>query len=81
MSDKITFVLASEYDSKTFGGSFALRDGSLYDVAAALKEGSGKIVTDDEHLITALDVYHGVERADAPKSAPAKSSKSESEIA
>jgi hypothetical protein len=82
MSDKITFVLAEEYDSKTFGGSFALRDGSLFDVAAALKDGSGKIQTDDEHLITALDVYHGVVREGAPKSAPSKSSsKSESEIA
>jgi hypothetical protein len=60
---KVTYQLASEFDAKTFGGSFALRDGSTYDVAKALKDGGGKIVTDDEHLITALDIYHGVQRA------------------
>ena len=68
---KVTYALASEYDAKTFGGNFALGDGRLYDVAAELKKGNGSITTDEEHLITALDVYHGVERADAP--APPKS--------
>jgi hypothetical protein len=73
MSDsKVTYELSDEYDAKTFGGNFALRSGELYDVAAELKKGSGKIVTDDEHLITALDAYHGVVRASASK-APAKS--------
>lgn len=71
MSDtKVTFVLSSEYDAKTFGGNFALRSGELYDVAAELKKGNGKITTDDEHLVTALDVYEGVVRAD--KAAPSK---------
>lgn len=66
MSDKVTFVLSSEYDAKTFGGNFALRNGQLFDVAAELKKGSGKIVTDDEYLVTALDYYEGVERAGKP---------------
>ena len=66
MSDQnVSFQLASEYDAKTFGGNFALGDGTLYDVAAELKKGNGTITTSDEHLITALDVYHGVERASA----------------
>jgi hypothetical protein len=63
---KISFKLAQGLDPKTFGGTVALRDGSAYDVAAELRKGSGKITTADEHLITALDTYHGVERADAP---------------
>lgn len=64
MSDtSVTYELSSEYDAKTFGGNFALGSGALYDVAAELKKGGGKIVTSDEHLITALDVYHGVDRA------------------
>lgn len=72
MADQnVTFTLASGYDAKTFGGNFALGSGALYDVAAELKKGNGSITTDDEHLITALDVYHGVERATA--TAPAKS--------
>ena len=62
-----TFKLASEYDAKTFGGNFALPDGALYDVAAELKKGGGTITTSDEHLITALDTYHGVERDTATK--------------
>ena len=72
MSDsKVTYELSSDYDAKTFGGNFALRSGELYDVAAELKKGSGRIVTDDEHLITALDAYEAVVRA--PASKPAKS--------
>jgi hypothetical protein len=70
---KVTFQLASDLDAKTFGGSLALRDGSAYDVAAELKAGGGKIVTEDEHLITALDAYHGTERAtSSPAPAPKK---------
>lgn len=69
MADSVSFQLASEYDAKTFGGNFALGSGELYDVAAELKKGNGTITTSDEHLITALDVYHGVERA-ASKSKP-----------
>jgi len=61
----VTYQLASEYDAKTFGGNFALNSGQLYDVAAELKKGGGSITTSDEHLITALDVYHGVTRATA----------------
>lgn len=64
--NSVTFKLADGYDAKTFGGTLALRDGSTYDVAAEIKKGSGKITTADEYLITALDVYHGVERANAP---------------
>ena len=72
MADQsVSYSLASEYDAKTFSGNFALGDGALYDVAAELKKGNGTITTSNEHLITALDVYHGVERAAAP--APAKS--------
>jgi hypothetical protein len=69
---KVTYQLAAEYDAKTFGGNFALNDGSLYDVAAELKKGNGSITTDDEHLITALDVYHGVDRASAPATPKSK---------
>ena len=66
-TNAVSYQLASEYDAKTFGGNFALPNGELYDVAAELKKGGGTITTSDEHLITALNTYHGVERATAPK--------------
>ena len=66
----MTYELSSDYDAKTFGGNFALNSGELYDVAAELKKGGGKIVTSDEHLITALDVYHGVVRSTAKPATP-----------
>ena len=67
MAESVTYKLTGDYDAKTFGGNFALGDGTLYDVAKALKDGNGSITTSDESLITALDVYDAVDRA-----APAK---------
>jgi hypothetical protein len=66
-SGKTSFKLAQGYELKTFQGNLALRDGELFDVAAALAKGNGTITTGDEHLIVALDHYEAVTRGTATK--------------
>lgn len=61
------FELIESIDAELFGGSVTLGDGTSYDVAAALAEGNGIIVTDDERLIDALDAYVPLKRAVVPE--------------
>lgn len=51
------------------GGSFALQDGSTFDVKGKLEEGDGVIVVDDAHahLIDVLDARPELKRAKAPE--------------
>jgi hypothetical protein len=46
--DTRAFELREDIDAELFGGSVTLSTARHYDVAAALAEGDGKIVTDDE---------------------------------
>lgn len=55
------------------GGSFALLDGSTFDVGAKLEEGGGYIVVDDSQafLVDVLDGYPALKRTTAPAGAEA----------
>lgn len=61
----VTYELRDDLDLRTFGGSLALADGSLFDLAVALSDGDGQIVTDNEQLITCLDSHEAVVREGA----------------
>lgn len=61
------FELIDSLDAELFGGSVTMPDGTSFDVGAALSEGGGIIVTDDETLITILDGYTALKRAAVPE--------------
>lgn len=61
------FELREGLDAETFGGSATLPDGTSLDLAAALAEGDGVIVTGDENTIVALDSHTALKRAAVPE--------------
>lgn len=67
----VTYELRADLEIRTFGGSLALADGTLFDLAVALQDGDGQIVTDDERLITALDGHEALVRDGQNAAAPA----------
>jgi hypothetical protein len=67
--DTRAFELREDVDAELFGGSVTLADGTAFDVGAALEEGGGVIVTNDTHLIGALDLYPALKRAAVPPNA------------
>lgn len=60
------YALRDGIDAETFGGSVTLRDGSTLDVASALVNGGGVIVSDDEHVNDTLDGYAPLKRVPVP---------------
>jgi hypothetical protein len=67
MKHRRAFALRDSIDAETFGGSFAMPDGSTFRVDDALREQNGIIVTDDPPLIDALSAYIAVKEVPVPK--------------
>lgn len=57
-----TFALAAGRDPATFLGGVIATPGRDVDLLAELTEGGGRIVTDDPHVIRALDNHRAMER-------------------
>lgn len=60
------YELREGVDPDLFGGSVATPDGISFDIGAALQDGSGVIVTNDDFLKTALDQYEPLKRTTVP---------------
>ena len=58
------FELSDEYDIRTFAGSVADRTGKMFDLAAELEQGNGRIEVADEFLVTTLDTHPALVRVE-----------------
>lgn len=67
MQHRRAFALRDSIDATTFGGSFAMPDGSTFRVDDALRETGGVIVTDNPALIDALGAYPALKSVAVPK--------------
>lgn len=67
--DLAAFALRSEFFLSTYGCVVHVRDGLLFDVGAALREGDGVIVTDDSQVVDALRETHSVVQIPVPQDA------------
>lgn len=74
------YALRDGIDADLFGGSVTNRDGTTFDVAAALAEGGGQIVTDDPSLIDALDTYEPLKHVTVPEEARGYDAMSKDEL-
>ena len=59
------FQIADDLDLDTFGAGVMLADGSVFDIAAAARKGSGTFTSDNDQLTQALDANPAVKRAPA----------------
>ena len=58
------FELSDEYDIRTFAGSVADRTGKMFDLAAELEQGNGRIEVADEFLVTTFDTHPALVRVE-----------------
>lgn len=67
------FTLRAEFEGDSFAGSVSLPDGGTFNVGDELAKGKGTIVTDDPHVILALDTYPALKHTTVPDKARVKS--------
>lgn len=70
MPNPVAFELKADHKDSFSGGSVTLRGGEHFDIAAALKQGNGRIVTDDERVIEPLLSYDALKRVPVEPARP-----------
>jgi len=67
MAAPLKFTTTDEVDDATFEAFVILADGSLFNIAAAIRDGNGSFTSDDENLSQALDKHPALVRATTPR--------------